>query len=183
MRYLFSFLLWIVVQGRSFSQELDGVYVGLELNSLQIDTSGKIYFYGIENFQAEKHFHEVKITVSGKNITISKYPVYFDSLGKTHSASDGGFLTYKGDIAGSDGYYVAVTQLVDFDYIGFSTYTPPGGDSSKMRSPEELKKEFDHMEWMGRTVYFPKGTVHRDYVIKKDREGIWLNNIFYNRLK
>src|SRR5690606_9083624 len=153
--FLFLTLLFSAICGHS--QILDGTYIALELNGLYVDTSGKLDFFMKDSFPNQKWFHRVEVTINGKNIVIRKTPVFTDSTGKLwHSASDGGFLTYKGKITKAAGIYVAQTQLSSFDYIGFSTFEPPiiakNADSSlinkafnkKIRPPvSELRKTHD----------------------------------------
>jgi len=123
-------------------QALDGKYIGLELNDLVIDTSGKLSFYGIADIAFDRHFHEVVITIKGNIITIEKSPVVFDTTGiKIYSASDGGFLTYKGEIVKNNQVYHSAVKLIDYEYTGFSTFEPPAKDGEKsepMKTKEQL---------------------------------------------
>jgi hypothetical protein len=190
------FLLTLVGQ----TQILDGIYFALELNGLRVDTSGKVGFYMSDHYPKEKWFHEVKVIIKNNSITVDKCPVSYDSLGKKgYSASDGGFLTYKGAITKVGDLFIAKTRLVDYDYIGFSVFEPPliadDLDSSYIdtallgsKKPSlkerinELRKTHDVTKgFHGNEVFLPKGTLRQDFVIRPDKGGLWINNVFYYR--
>lgn len=176
------------------TQSIEGVYVGLELNGLRIDSAGQVYFYGVDSFPKQRQFHEVKIIIKSNSITVDKSPVYFDSSGKFYSASDGGFITYQGSLVKAADIYFAKTQMIKYDYMGFSFFDPPkianDIDTSitnnqlpalKKRSEKELLEMFDQIKERDLFIYFPKGTLKQDYIIRPDKKGIWLNNIFFQR--
>lgn len=186
-----SFLFLTLV---GWTQALDGTYIGLELNDLTIDPSGKIYFYGVDTFPKQRHLHEVKVVIKANKITVDKYPVYFDSSGKTYSASDGGFITYGGTLIKSGDIYIAKTKMIAYDYMGFSFFEPPqivddtNSNNVKIqpkpslnKSDQELLGQYDRINERGLFIYFPKGTLLHDYIIRNDKKGIWLNNEFYRR--
>lgn len=175
---------------------MDGTYYALELNNFKVDTSGKIDFYRKDSFPKAKWFHEVRVTIKGSNITLEKYPVHMDSEGnKTYSASDGGFLTYKGQLTRSVGVYVAHAELVAFDYIGFSLFEPPlivhDLDTSLIQQPplrrpkasvQELRQTHDVAKGVnGIEVFLPKGSLRKDLVLRAVPEGVWINNVLYYR--
>jgi hypothetical protein len=178
----------------SRTQTIAGTYIGLELNGLTIDSAGQVYFYGFDTFPKQKWFYEVKIIIKSNHITVDKSPVYFDSLGKTYSASDGGFITYGGTFFKSGDVYIAKTKMTAYDYMGFSFFEPPkiadDIDSSTIKMGKELPikqtdqdllEKYDRIKKEGMFVYFPKGTLRQDYILRYDKKGIWLNNVFYNR--
>ena len=151
-----------------------------------------------DSFPNQKWFHRVEVTINGKNIVIRKTPVFTDSTGKLwHSASDGGFLTYKGKITKTAGLYVAKTQLSAFEYIGFSTFEPPiiakDVDSSllyktsnnKIRPPiSELSKTHDVTKGInGLEVFLPKGTIRQDLIITPEGKDLLINNVYYIKAK
>jgi hypothetical protein len=191
-QFLFLILLFSTIFGHS--QILDGTYIALELNGLNVDTSGKVDFFMKDSFPNQKWFHRVEVTINGNNIVIRKTPVFTDSTGKLwHSASDGGFLTYKGKITKTAGLYIAKTQLSAFDYIGFSTFEPPiiakDADSSllnkpsnnKKRSPlSELRKTHDVTKGVnGLEVFLPKGIIRQNFIITPERNDLLINNVYY----
>jgi hypothetical protein len=197
MQKITSFLM-LLLSTFLQAQTVEGTYFALEINGLMVDTSGTVYFYMQDRFPKEKWFHEVKVVIKGSNITITKYPISYDSLGKKwYSASDGGFLTYKGTITKSGDLYVAKTALVDYDYIGVSYFEPPKiandidsnyidtvQNNGKNLSLTELRKTHDvTKDVRGIEVFLPKGTLRQDYLIRPDKGGLWINNVFYYRRK
>lgn len=194
MQRIITFLTLFLSMSFVHGQSLDGTYFAYELNGLSIDTSGKVNFFMSDSFPAQKWFHQVNVTIKGNNITINKIPVFVDNTGKKwYSASDGGFLTYKGKITKSAGFFTAKTQLVDYDYIGFSLFEPPiiaaDADSSlidkslsrKNKPPvSELRKTHDVTKGIhGLEVFLPKGTLRQDYILRPEGDGLWINNVFY----
>jgi len=171
------------------SQDLNGDYFALEFNGLSIDTTGEVYFYMQDAFPKEKWFYEVNLTIKDTTIIIDKYPVYFDTLNKKwYSASDGGFLTYKGVLTNFNDLYIAKTKLIDCDYIGFSIYEPPKSDTTNFidtsKSEQiDLTKFETYIDRQGHRLYLPKGTVIQDFILLPDNEGMWINNKFYYRRK
>lgn len=143
--------------------------------------------------------------IKGRNIHIEKTPVYFDSLGvKNYSAADGGFMTYNGKITRVKDIYVARTKLIDYDYIGFSLFTPPkiiidqerkddtsatGSENPNSKtsikySVKELRKRHDVVKgFHGIEVFLPRGSTRQEFVIKVAPEGVWMNNKFYSRIR
>ncbi len=190
-------LLLALLNNIGKAQIIDGNYKALELNGLSIDSTGNIYFYGIDSFPKEKWFFEVNVTLKGGQITVNKSPVWFTDTVKSYSASDGGFITYNGRFTKSGNIYIAKTKMIDFDYMGFSFFTPPdiadsnangsitnNGNKSPNGIPEIKKKElYDRVEKNGNYIYFVKGTLRQDYIIRPDKNGIWINNTFYIRQK
>jgi hypothetical protein len=198
MKELLTFLALYSLTLAGQAQTLNGTYFALELNGLRVDTSGKVDFFESDSFPKEKWFHEVRIVINGNNITVNKQPVVFDSSGnKVYSASDGGFLTYKGSIAKTGTLFLATTRLTDYDYIGFSIFETPkllvDTDSayidtvllnSKQPDMAELRKTYDATKGLrGIEVFLPKGTLRQDFVIRPDKDGLWVNNVFYYRRK
>ncbi len=179
------------------SQTIDGFYTTLELNGLKIDSSGNINFYGIDSFKTEKWFYEVSVTIRANQITIEKNPVFFKDSIKHHSASDGGFITYKGILTKLGDTYIAKTKMSDYDYIGFSFFEAPGATDDfdtvfvnkpvVKESPKEIERirleKYDRIKKDGGYVYFPKGLLRQDLIIRPDKNGIWINNVFYQRAK
>jgi hypothetical protein len=189
----FFFIVYFVFLGvMSRGQNLDGAYVALELNSLAIDSTGNVTFYMDESFPKEKWFHEIQVTIKGRNITIEKYPVVFDSLmHKAYSASDGGFLTYRGVLVKFDSLWITSVNLVECDYIGFSPFVPPiiikdiVADSvqleKKIPSPLDLSKYEAFQPKFGPKIYLPKGTKHKDFILRRAKEGLWINNVLFSK--
>lgn len=198
MKKTIFFLALIISIFVGKTQTIDGTFFALELNGLTVDTSGKVYFYMSDSFPKEKWFHEVKVVIKGNSITVDKYPVSYDSTGtKWYSASDGGFLTYKGTLAKAADLYIAKTKLVDYDYIGMSYFDAPKisddvnssyNDTSFRHttkpSRNELRKTHDVTKGIhGTEVFLPKGTLRQNFIIRPDKDGLWINNVFYYRRK
>lgn len=196
MQHVISFLIFFLLSFITWGQGLDGTYYALELNSLNVDTSGKVDFYMRDSFPKARWFHEVRVTIRGSAITLEKYPVQMDYEGnKRHSASDGGFLTYKGQLTRSAGVYVARAELVAFDYIGFSLFEPPlivdDLDTTLIQIPslkrpkasvQELRQTHDVAKGVnGMEVFLPKGTLRKDLVLRPAPEGVWINNVLHYR--
>lgn len=178
-RILFALFLFSVISARS--QSLEGTYMALELNNLTIDTSGQVSFFGLDSFPKTVWFHEVRITIKGDSVSASKSPVYFRNGEKVYSSSDGGFLYYKGVIRKNNDVYITNAKLVDFDYMGFSTFNPPKsskGDQNINLAKFKKRKNKDGIE-----VYLPKDILSQNYMIKYDKNGIWVNNLFFIRVK
>jgi hypothetical protein len=177
------------------TQSIDGTFVGLEFNGLTIDSTGRVHFYGVDTFPNQRWFHEVKVIIKSNRITLHKYPVCFDSSGKKYSASDGGFITYSGTLTKSGDIYITKTKMVAYDYMGFSFFEPPQmvGDEdsstikaqrepSPKKSEKDLLEQYDRIKEKGKFIYFPKGTLRQDFIIRCDKAGIWLNNVFFKRV-
>jgi hypothetical protein len=185
------FIFYFVFLGFiSKAQNLDGVYVALEFNGLKIDSTGNVHFHMVESFPKEKWFHEMRVTIKGRNVTIEKYPVFFDSLlNKKYSASDGGFLTYSGVLVKSGQVYSTSVNLVECDYIGFSPFVPPiifkdeEVDSIQMTNdipqPRNLSMYEPFQPKVGPKIYLTKGTKRKDYIFRTDQKGIWINNVLF----
>jgi hypothetical protein len=190
--FLFIPFSFLTLFGKT--QSIDGTFIGLELNGLTIDSAGQVYFYGVDTFPKQRWFHEVKVIIKSNRITVDKYPVCFDSLGKTYSASDGGFITYRGTLTKLGDVYIARTKMIAYDYLGFSFFDPPqtvdDSDSSTVKmksealtkkSDKDLLEQYDRIKEKGLFIYFPKGTLRQDFSIRYDKKGIWLNNVLYKR--
>jgi len=64
-------------------------------------------------------FHENTLFVKNNELILDQYPLTIRKGVKTYSASDGGFLTYRGRIFSTkSGTYVAL-RLIDSDYVAF----------------------------------------------------------------
>jgi hypothetical protein len=185
-------LIVIVLSGLSACcQLLNGTYCALELNGLNIDTTGNVHFYLSDSFPKQTWFHEIRVVIMGDNMMIQKFPVYYDRLHhKKYSASDGGFLTYKGTVAKAKDVYIANAKLVNCDYIGFTGFQPPvaNNDSSGRPLPgmNPISKnyiidtnKFDRFKAPWGFIYLPKGIIRLDCIIRPDSQGIWINNRFY----
>ena len=181
----------------SWTQTIDGHYRALELNGLSIDSTGNIYFYGIDSFPNQKWYYEVNITIKGNQITVNKSPVWFKDAAKSYSASDGGLITYRGTLTKLGDTYIAKTKMVDYDYMGLSFFDPPkisdDNDTTAInqfvnetpkRETEQMRLgKYDRIKKNGIYVYFPKGLLRQDFVIRPDKSGVWVNNVFYIRQK
>ena len=192
---IITFSLLSICSG--YSQSIDGIYTAYEFNKLEIDSSGKVRFYGVDSFPKERWFYEVWVSIKSNQITISKSPVVFNDSIKIYSASDGGFITYKGPIVKSGDIFFAKVKMHSYDYIGFSIFDAPrvinDFDTSHVDTPlvkisikeqeRELKRTHDWIQKDGMYVFFPKGFLRQDYIIKPDKKGIWINNVFYRRAK
>jgi hypothetical protein len=186
MQKIIYSLIFFIFALSGQGQDLSGNYFALELNSLSIDTSGDVYFYMHEVFPKERWLYEVNIVIKDTTITIDKYPVYFDSLNKKwYSASDGGFLTYKGVLTRFNDLYIAKTKLIDCDYIGLSIYKPPKNQDDTMKQEQiDLTKFEIYDDSHGHQLYFPNGTITQDFILRPDKDGVWINNkLFYRRKK
>lgn len=189
--YKVTFLSFIVLlYNICLSQTIEGHYRAFELNGLTIDSIGNIYFYGIDSFPKEKWFHEVNVTIKGNRITIDKTPVYFADSSKSYSVSDGGFITYSGKLRQAGEIYYVRTKMVDYDYMGLTFFDPPKIDETTGKPYSEtdtIKKidldKYDKIKKDGVLVYFGKGILTQDYIIRPDKDGIWINNTFYYRQK
>ena len=177
------------------TQSIDGTFVGLEFNGLTIVTAGQVYFYGVDTFPKQRWFHEVKVIIKSNRITVDKYPVCFDSSGKKYSASDGGFITYGGTLIKSGDIFIAKTKMITYDYMGFSFFDRPqmvvDEDSSTIKmqvetspkkSEKDLLEQYDRIKENGMFIYFSKGTLRQDFIIRYDKTGIWLNNVFFKQV-
>lgn len=189
---LLTLFLFSLIIGRA--QVINGTYFALKFNQLMIDTSGEVQFFMSESFAKEKWFHQVEVTIKGNSITIDKYPVHFDSAGiKWYSVSDGGFLTYKGQLIKHGDMYIAKTVLTDCDYIGFSIFAPPtiisdtDIESNLLKSSPVLERNLSQYETYktkrGFKIYLPKGTVRQDLIIRQNEKGIWINNKYFYKRK
>jgi hypothetical protein len=178
-----------------WTQTIDGNYRAFELNGLSIDSTGNIYFYGIDSFPKQKWYYEVSITIKGNQITVDKKPIWFKDSLKSYSASDGGFITYRGTLTKLSDTYIAKTKMVDYDYMGLSFFDSPKisddynttainqfGDEIQETEKIRLAK-YDRIKKNGTYVYFEKGLLRQDFVIRPDKGGIWINNVFYRRQK
>jgi len=192
---IFISLLLLIQPAKS--QTIDGFYTTLELNGLEIDSAGNIYFYGIDSFKTEKWFYEVSVAIRANQITIEKNPVFFKDSIKSYSASDGGFITYKGILTKLGDTYIAKTKMSDYDYVGFSFFEAPKltddfyttfVDTPVVKEfPKETERmrveKYDRIKKDGGYVYFPKGLLRQDLIIRPDKNGLWINNVFYRRSK
>ena len=182
----------ILSAGTVCCQPLNGTYFSLELDGLNIDTTGNVQFYMINKFPSQKWFHEVKVTIEGYNMSIEKYPVYFDSMHhKKYSASDGGFLTYFGKLVNAGGVYISNAKLVRSDYIGVTTFHPPAVVSGTSQqsfmiidsaSDNNLSDTGAHTKAIyPYATILPKSIMKLDCIIRPDKKGIWINNQLYYR--
>ena len=87
--------------------------------------------------------------------------------------------------------------MVHYDYMGLSFFDPPKisddndtsainqiGTETPNRENEKMKLvKYDRIKKNGIYVYFPKGLLRQDYVIRPDKSGVWVNNVFYRRQK
>ena len=81
-------------------------------------------FVGLEKLagMGEPHaswFHENTLIVRGAEVILDMQPVVFHSGKKTYSASDGGFLTYRGRLFYKSGQLFVSLRLFQSDYIVF----------------------------------------------------------------
>ncbi|MGA8089055.1 MAG: hypothetical protein WCA10_17400 [Terracidiphilus sp.] len=87
---------------------MSGTYVGLErMESLSPEDP-------LTNW-----FHENTLFVENNELILDQNPVTIRKGVKTNSASDGGFLTYRGRIFSTKGGTYAALRLIDSDYIAF----------------------------------------------------------------
>ncbi len=61
-------------------------------------------------------------------------------------------------------------KLGSFDFIG------------PKKSEKDLLEQYDRIKEKGKFIYFPKGTLRQDFIIRCDKAGIWLNNVFFKRV-
>lgn len=180
------FSVLILLSIKSFSQTIDGTYSALELIQLKIDTSGTISFYGKSSHGNEKWFYEVTVRIDSNQISIDKSPVVFDKNGrKSYSVSDGGFLSYRGQIVNLGNIYIAVMKLEDCDYIGISP-PQPAPKIKGFSNVLTLKDSLDYESFVpkyGSPLWLLKGTVEQDIIIRKGDGGLWLNNNFFFKKK
>jgi hypothetical protein len=71
-----------------------------------------------------KWFHQNTLLVRNNEAILYMAPVYFKRGNKFYSASDGGFLTYRGRFFQEDGQSFIELRLFESDYIAF----PRGSD-------------------------------------------------------
>lgn len=87
---------------------INGTYVGLEK---------------MESLSPEDPFtdwyHESTLFIRNNEVVIDKQPVTFRKGKKTYSASDGGFLTFRGRIFFREHRRYVALRLVDSDYVMF----------------------------------------------------------------
>jgi hypothetical protein len=74
-----------------------------------------------------KWFHQNTLFVRNNEAILDMAPVCFKKGEKSYSASDGGFLTYRGRFFQKDGQSVIELRLFASDYVGF----PRGSDPYK----------------------------------------------------
>jgi hypothetical protein len=84
---------------------VDGDYVGLEK---------------IENYESHvKWFHENTLLIRNGEVILDKLPLTIKHGKKSYSASDGGFLTYRGRFFKKDGQTFISLRLFQSDYVAF----------------------------------------------------------------
>lgn len=74
-----------------------------------------------------KWFHQNTLLVRNDEAILDMDPVYFKRGQEFYSASDGGFLTYRGRFFKKDGQIFIELRLFESDYVGF----PVGSDPYK----------------------------------------------------
>jgi hypothetical protein len=88
--------------------QMDGDYIGLQsMPNISPDEKDA------------KWFHENKLLVRDKQVILDMSPVYYQRGKKWHSASDGGFMTYRGVFFRKDGEDFVRLRLFQSDYVSF----------------------------------------------------------------
>jgi hypothetical protein len=72
-----------------------------------------------------KWFHQNTLLVRNSEAILDMAPVYFKGGQKFYSASDGGFLTYRGRFFQKDGQSFIELRLFESDYVGFRVDSDP----------------------------------------------------------
>jgi hypothetical protein len=62
-------------------------------------------------------FHKCTLTIKGTNATLSKIPVFIKEGAMSYSASDGGFLEYRGAAAFEGDHSTLYLALTASDYV------------------------------------------------------------------
>ena len=70
-------------------------------------------------------FHENKLLIRDKQAILDMSPVYFLHGKKWYSASDGGFMTYRGEFFQKDGADFIRLRLFQSDYVAFQVGRKP----------------------------------------------------------
>jgi hypothetical protein len=68
---------------------------------------------------AARWFHENTLVIRGRELILDQVPVEFSGGKKVYSASDGGFLIYRGRGSAEDGREFVSLRLFNSDYIAF----------------------------------------------------------------
>jgi hypothetical protein len=82
-----------------------------------------------------KWFHENTLLVRNNEAILYMAPVWFKKGKKFYSASDGGFLTYRGRFFQKDGLSFLELRLFESDYVAF----PVGSDPYKELTTRNVK--------------------------------------------
>jgi len=102
-----------VLQGQAPGPS-DGEYIGLEaMPNISPDEKDA------------KWFHENTLVIRDKQVILDMSPVYFLHGKKWHSASDGGFKTYRGEFFQQNGADFIRVRLFQSDYIAFRVGRKP----------------------------------------------------------
>jgi hypothetical protein len=101
---------------RSTEKIVNGEFVGME---------------EIKNYEpGQKWFHENSLLIRDNEAILDKVPLHIVKGKKQYSASDGGFITYRGHFFGRDAQVFIALRAFDSDYIIF----PIGGCEPLVRS-------------------------------------------------
>jgi hypothetical protein len=96
------------------SQAINGEYVALEeMPNISPDDPDA------------KWFHESTLLVRNNEAILDMAPRYFKAGKKFYSASDGGFLTYRGRFFQKDGKSFIELRLIQSDYVAFRVRSDP----------------------------------------------------------
>ncbi|WP_156126405.1 hypothetical protein [Hymenobacter sp. DG25B] len=91
----------------------------------------------------DRWYHENTFVVNGTNCSLESVPVVFTKRrGKQYSASDGGFLTYKGRLVWETDSLLAKMRLTDSDYamVVSYRYINPADSNSSLSFEEQVKR-------------------------------------------
>jgi hypothetical protein len=101
--------------GGNASLPKDGDYRGLQKMEYNLSPDEK----------DTEWFHENTLVIRGKEAVLDLVPLSINHGVKSYSASDGGFLTYRGRFFEKDGQYFVQMRLFRSDYVGFKVGTDP----------------------------------------------------------
>jgi len=104
-----------VAGGGDASLPRDGDYRGLQKMEYSLSPDEK----------DTEWFHENTLVIRGKEAVLDLVPLSISHGVKSYSASDGGFLTFRGRFFEKDGNTLVALRLFQSDYVGFKVGVDP----------------------------------------------------------
>jgi hypothetical protein len=133
------------------------------------------------------------MVVKNNIVHINKSPVIYKDGVQSFSASDGGFLYYKGVLSKTKNLFVGLLKLIDCDYFGFAitNFKIPKldneeSDNAMVDTMQKVQlqnlKNYDSFRKKDATLlYIPKGFKTIDIVISLRRDEVWVNNVLFKK--